>query len=98
MSMAYAIIITRRCHVAGQPVEVGATVDVTAATARSLLDCGHELADAADAEALREELRAEFEAQAVATPVFGQSPAAAQQTLADAEQALKPRQRMGFLP
>ena len=98
MSMGYAVIIRRRCRVAGQTVEVGATVEVPAATAAGLLGCGHELADASDADALRDELQAEFQAQAVAAPVFGQSPAAAQQTVADAEQAMKPRQRIGFLP
>jgi hypothetical protein len=96
--MAYSIVIRRRCCIAGQPVEVGATVEVTASTARSLLDCGHELADADDAEALRDELRAEFEALAVEAPVFSQSPEAAQQQARDFEAAMKPRPRMGFLP
>jgi hypothetical protein len=96
--MVFSIKINRRCCIAGQPVEAGATVEVPASTARGLLDCGHELEDADDAEALRDELRAEFQAQASAAPVLGQTTEAAQQQVADAEQALRPKPRMGFLP
>jgi hypothetical protein len=95
--MAYAIIITRRCHVAGRPVEAGATVEVPAATAAGLLNCGHELADANDADALLAELRADFEAQAVAVPLWGQSPEGAQQQARDFEASMRPKRRIGFL-
>lgn len=95
----FRIIVTRCCYIRGQAVTPGAELDLLPAEVQPLLDCLRaELADPDDAPALRQALRAEFEAQAVAVPFFGQSPEAAQQQARDFEAAMKPKPRMGFLP
>lgn len=94
----FRVVILRACHIRGIAVAPGSVLDLSSADAQELLSSMRgELADAADAVALREAQAEEFRVVSAASPVVGQSVSAAIEQVKDIEQQWRPKNPIGFI-